>query len=143
MAPMPQPEGGSAVPKQAVHHRRSLPLYIGSGGVATACHYAFTVFTVEVLGMQPVAASAGGFVVGAVAKYYLNYTYAFRSTLRHSHAMARYVASIALLFVLNAAIFAGFQEGLGMYYMLAQVITTGLLILPGYFLSRRWVFRRS
>ncbi|HET7549445.1 MAG TPA: GtrA family protein, partial [Usitatibacter sp.] len=110
--------------------------------VATACHYAFTIFSVEVLGVPPVAASAGGFVVGAIAKYYLNYTYAFRSNLRHSHAMLRYVLSLALLFVLNAAIFAFLQEGMGVYYIVAQVITTALLILPGYLLSRRWVFRR-
>lgn len=139
---MPEPEAERAEAQPDVRHRRSLPIYVGSGGVATACHYAFTIFTVEVLGVNPVVASAGGFVVGAIAKYYLNYTYAFRSNLRHSHAMVRYVASLALLFVLNAAIFAALQEGMGVYYILAQVITTGILILPGYVLSRRWVFRR-
>ena len=37
--------------------------------------------------------------------------------------------------------FAALHRGLGLHYMLAQVLTTGLLVLPGYALSRGWVFR--
>jgi putative flippase GtrA len=127
-------------PPQLPHHRKSLPLYIGAGGIATACHYAFTVGAVEGFGVAPFVASSAGFAVGAAAKYFLNYFYAFESDERHGVAVVRFVLSLALLFSLNAAFFYALNTLLGLHYLLAQVITTALLIPPGYLVSRRWVF---
>ena len=36
---------------------------------------------------------------------------------------------------------AVFQRGLGLHYLVAQALTTILLIPPGYVIHRRWVFR--
>ena len=121
-------------------HGRAVPLYIGAGGVATGCHYACTIVAVEWLGAPPLAASAGGFAVGALVKYILNYRYAFNSEARHSAAMLRFMVYLGAMFVLNAMLFALFQQGLGWHYLVAQVATTILLIPPGYLLSRLWVF---
>ena len=123
-------------------HGRSVPLYVGAGGIATACHYACTIAAVEWLGAAPLAASVGGFSVGALVKYYLNYAYAFRSEARHSAAMLRFAVYLGAMFVLNALLFALFQQGLGWHYLVAQVATTILLIPPGYVLSRVWVFHK-
>src|SRR5262249_46781988 len=116
-------EGGAALPR----HRRSLPLYVGAGGVATAAHYAVTIGAVEGLSAPPVLASAGGFAVGAAVKYWLNYSVAFRSRAPHSQAMIRFAIALATLMALNTAIFAALQQGLGLHYLVAQVITTILL----------------
>lgn len=132
---------GPAKDRRMPGHRRSVPLYVGAGGVATVCHYACTILAVEVLGAPPLAASVAGFAIGALVKYYLNYAFAFRSEARHSAAVARFAASLAALFALNALLFAFFQRGLGWHYLIAQALTTLLLILPGYLLSRRWIFR--
>ena len=123
--------------------RHSLPLYIGAGGVATLSHYAVTVFAVEVASVRPVVASALGFAVGAVVKYWLNYRVAFRSDARHLAAVPRYVVALVALLVLNSAIFALLNEGLGLYYLVAQVVTTIALIAPGYWIHRAWVFPRA
>jgi putative flippase GtrA len=122
-------------------HRYSIPIYLGAGGIATASHYATTIAAVELLGVLPLAASALGFAVGAGVKYWLNYFVAFRSDERHAVAVPRFALMLALLFLLNAAFFAALHQGLGLHYMLAQVLTTGLIIPPGYLLSRLWVFR--
>lgn len=123
-------------------HRYSVPMYVGAGGIATAAHYATTVAAVELFGVAPLVASAAGFAVGAGVKYWLNYFVAFRSGERHSAAVPRFAVMLAILFVLNAGFFSLLHQGLGLHYMLAQVLTTGLLIPPGYLLSRLWVFRR-
>src|SRR5258706_12950395 len=115
---------------------------IGGGGTATACHYAVTVATVELFGVPPVAASAGGFAIGAIVKYCLNYFVAFRSDESHAAALPRFAALLAILLALNTLLFALLQQALGLHYMIAQVFTTVLLIPPGYFLSRLWVFRK-
>jgi putative flippase GtrA len=133
MAPAPGPS-------QQPRHARSLPMYLGAGGIATACHYLCTIALVEVFGATPLAASATGFVVGATAKYFLNYFYAFESEERHSVAVVKFLLSLALLFALNALFFYTLNELLGLHYMVAQVLTTALLIPPGYVVSRRWVF---
>jgi putative flippase GtrA len=122
-------------------HHYSVPMYIGAGGIATASHYAVTIAAVELLGAPPLAASAGGFAVGAAVKYFLNYFVAFRSGERHGVALPRFALTLAALFALNAGIFTLFQQVVGLHYMVAQVLTTILLIPPGYLLSRLWVFR--
>ena len=124
-------------------HRYSIPMYVGAGGIATGCHYVSTVGLVELAGVRPVIASAMGFAVGALVKYGLNYFVAFRSEERHSLAVPRFVLMLTILLGLNTLVFALLQEGLGLHYMVAQVLTTGLLIPPGYLLSRMWVFRSA
>jgi putative flippase GtrA len=122
-------------------HRYSIPMYIGAGGIATASHYVTTIALVELAHVPPLAGSASGFAVGAVVKYWLNHFVVFRSVEPHSAAMPRFVAMLAIMFLLNAAFFALFNEALGLHYMVAQVLTTGALIPPGYLVSRLWVFR--
>lgn len=121
-------------------HRRSLPIYIAAGFVTVAGHYATTIALVELLQVAPLAASAAGFCVGATIKYLLNYFVAFRSIEKHGAALAKFAVVLGVLFALNALFFALLHQGLGLHYMVAQVLTTGLLILPGYLMSRLWVF---
>ena len=126
---------------EPVRHRRSLPVYVGSGGIATASHYAVMIVAAELLSVPPIPASAIGFTAGAAIKYWLNYSVAFRSRARHHHAMARYVLALAAMLGLNTLLFGLFERGLGVQYLLAQAITTILLVPPGYLLYREWVFR--
>lgn len=123
--------------------RHSLPLYVGAGGVATLSHYLTTVLAVELVDVRPVLASALGFSVGAVVKYWLNYSVAFRSDERHVAAVTRYVVALVVLLGLNSTIFALLNEGLHLHYLIAQVVTTIALIAPGYWIHRAWVFPRA
>ena len=133
--PAPDPAG------PMTRHRRSLPIYVGAGGIATASHYVVTIAAVEAFSVVPIVASVMGFAMGSAIKYWLNYSVAFRSRARHTHAMARFTVALAAMLALNTALFGLFQQGLGMHYLLAQLVTTILLIPPGYLIHRQWVFR--
>ena len=122
--------------------RHSLPLYIGAGGIATVSHYAVTAAAVEAAHVRPLLGSIAGFSVGTVVKYWLNYSVAFRGSSRHAVASPRFAIALAVLFGLNAVIFAVINEELNVHYLVAQVATTIILIGPGYWLHRHWVFRR-
>lgn len=122
-------------------HRRSFALYIVSGVAAVATHYAFTIFAVEVLGWRALYATSTGFMVGAITKYFMNYFLAFESEEPHARAIPRFAVMLLALFALNAAIFWVLNEHYGLHYMLAQVLTTGILIPVGYVINRYWVFR--
>lgn len=91
-------------------------------------------------GIEPTAASALGFCVGALVKYILNYFLAFRSTQPHRAATIRFVAATGALLGLNTAIFWVLQSGVGVHYAAAQLIATGLVVPIGYVVSRYWVF---
>lgn len=122
-------------------HKRSFLMYLVSGVASVATHYAFTVFAVEILGWRALVATSVGFVVGAVTKYFLNYFLAFRSEEPHLSAIPRFAVMLGGLFTANAAIFWALHEHAGLHYMLAQVLTTGLLVPVGYVINRIWVFR--
>src|SRR5438067_9539818 len=98
--------------RTAPRHRRSLPIYVGAGGVATASHYAVTIAAVEGLGVAPITASAAGFATGAAVKYWLNYFMAFQSRARHKQAMLRFVVTLLILMALNTLLFAALQKGM-------------------------------
>lgn len=132
------PGGAGRVPA----HRKSVPLYIGAGGIATACHYAFIAIAVEFFGAWPLAATVGGFALGSAVKYWLNYFVAFRSAEPHPSALARFAVFLLVMLAMNTAWFAVLHQWAGLHYMIAQALTTILLIPPGYLLSRRWVFVR-
>jgi putative flippase GtrA len=122
-------------------HRYSIPMYIGAGGIATASHYVTMIALVQLAHVLPLAATASGFAAGAGVKYWLNHLMVFRSVEPHTAAMPRFIAMLAIQFLLNAAFFTLFHEVLGLHYVVAQVLTTGALIPPGYLVSRLWVFR--
>lgn len=141
-----EPELPEDVPdslRRAPAHRKSVPLYVVAGGIATACHYAFIAIAVEFFGIWPLAATIGGFALGSAVKYWLNYFVAFRSEEPHPATMARFAAFLVVMLGLNTLCFALLHHGLGLHYMIAQALTTVLLIPPGYVLSRRWVFVRG
>jgi len=123
-------------------HRYSIPMYIGAGGISTASHYATMIALVQLFGVPPLTATAIGFGVGAAVKYVLNHTVVFRTDARHEAALPRFAVMLGAMFLLNAAFFAALhQDGAGLHYIVAQVLTTILLIAPGYLMSRLWVFR--
>lgn len=141
MPAMQEREAESAPAPIPVRHRRSFPLYVGSGGVATASHYVVTIAAVEAFGVAPIVATMLGFATGSVVKYGLNYSLAFQSRVRHTRAVVRFTIALAALFAANTLLFALLQSGMGMHYIVAQAITTIALIPPGYLLHRQWVFR--
>lgn len=122
-------------------HRRSFFLYVVSGVASVATHYAFTIAAVELVAWRPLFATSVGFLVGAVTKYLLNYFLAFESEEPHAAAIPRFAVMILSLFAANAAIFWLLHDEGGLHYMLAQVITTSILVPVGYLANRVWVFR--
>ena len=135
----PAPGTGRTLPQP--RHRKSFPLYVVAGIVATASHYLVTVGLVELLAVRALVATSVGFACGAVVKYFLNYFLAFESEERHSVAVPRFAAMLGMLFLCNAAIFWLLNDPAGLHYMVAQVITTVLLVPLGYVINRLWVFR--
>ncbi|GAB3131755.1 GtrA family protein [Novispirillum itersonii] len=112
---------------------------VGAGG--TLAHYAVLIGLVEVARLSPMAGAAAGFVVGGLVNYVLNRTVVFRSDRSHTEALPRFFAIAATGLVWTMLLMAAMTDGLGLPYLLAQAMTTGLLLVWHYLLNRIWTFR--
>ncbi len=97
----------------------------------------------QAVGAGAVAASAAGCLVGAVVSYVLNYRFTFFSDRRHRVAVPIFFLFAGLSLILNTALMAGLSEGLGMHYLPAQVLVTGVLLIWNFFAHQRWTFREQ
>lgn len=114
--------------------------FLGVGAIATAVHYIFLLILVEVFGFNVVLSSGLGAFAGAVTSYILNRKHTFNSTLPHSSTMPKFFAVAGLAVIMNVILMKLFTSFFNLPYFLAQVITTGLLIILTFGLNKLWSF---
>lgn len=106
-------------------------------------HYATLVALVRGANVGPVAASGLGALLGALVNYRLNYSFTFRSDKRHRDVIAKFLAVAAVGLGLNVALMALLTHLLSLYYLAAQVLTTGTVLLWTFTGNRLWSFRQD
>lgn len=110
------------------------------GAVATAAHYAVLMSLVSFAKVSPVPATVCGFCVGALVSYTLNRIYTFQTRPAFGRGLAKFLIVVGIGAVLNAAIVAFFIHR-GLYYMVAQLIATGVVLIWNFAGARLVVFR--
>ena len=98
---------------------------------------------VEGVGAPPLAGAAAGFALGALVNYALARRLVFASTRSHAQALPRFFAVALTGLAWTALLMSVFMGGLGLHYLLAQVLTTALLLLWHYGGNALWTFRRD
>ena len=119
---------------------RQIVAFVGVGLTATAAHFAALTLMVESGLAGPVAGSGVGFMVGGIVSYSLNRRFTFESTRSHAGAVPRFMVVAGVAFVLNILIMDLLVHRLGLYYLLAQAITTGITMLWTFSGYRVWAF---
>lgn len=110
------------------------------GALGTLAHYSVLVFLVQLLSVNVLVASSTGAFVGALVNYVLNYKWTFNSNKRHSEAMAKFFAVAGVGFVMNGLFMALFTEALVMHYLIAQAMTTGIVLFWNFLANHYWTF---
>lgn len=111
------------------------------GVVATATHYAILTALVEIGQVKPVIATTVGYIFGTIVSYVLNRRFTFNA---RGTPVARSFAKYAVLYGVGALLNAAIVQGLialGLYYLLAQVISTGIVLFWNFLGARFVVFR--
>jgi putative flippase GtrA len=121
----------------------SLVRFAVVSGFGTAAHYSLLIALVELGGADPVPATVAGSILGALVNYTLSRKHVFKSERSHAEALPRFMAIAGVGMSLNALLMAGFTRWLGVPYLLAQVVTTLLLLLWHYGANAIWTFRRN
>jgi putative flippase GtrA len=118
------------------------PRFIAVGATATALQYAILLLTVELGGMSPTPASSLGFVISAVFNYLANKHVTFETDTPNTIAGPRFVAMVLLGLIVTSLCMRTLTS-FGVHYLLAQVLTTALVLTINFRLASRWVFRRA
>lgn len=116
--------------------------FAGAGAVGTLVHYAILLTAAGGFGVAVGWAAAAGAAAGACVNYALAHAYVFTSTQPHVVAMPRFLLIAGVGAVLNGLL-VGWLAGFGWHYLLAQVVTTGVLLCMNFAVSRAWIFRSS
>jgi putative flippase GtrA len=121
---------------------RQFAAFSGVGLVAALVHYGLLVGLVEGAGLAPVPATLAGYVAGGVVSYRLNRRHTYGSDRPHAEAGWRF-ATVALVgFLITGVVMQAFTAGLGLPYLPAQVVTTGLVMVWSFLANRIWTFAR-
>ena len=110
------------------------------GVVGTMAHYSVLVFLVQLLSVNVLVASSIGALVGALVNYLLNYKWTFNSNKRHSEAMVKFFTVAAVGFIMNGLFMMLFTEVLVFHYLIAQVVTTGIVLFWNFLANHYWTF---
>jgi putative flippase GtrA len=115
-------------------------LFAGIGAIGTAGHYTTLIVLVEALRVDPLLASTLGFVVGALINYFLNYYYTFASAKSHRDAMSKFALVALVGAIANSAMMHVALTWLGLYYLLAQIIATAVVLVWNFIVNKLWTF---
>ncbi|MEJ1160672.1 GtrA family protein [Prosthecomicrobium sp. N25] len=111
-------------------------------GIAAAIgHYGTLIGLVEGGFAGAVAASLAGFVVGGVISYMLNRRFTFASERSHAGAVPRFAVIAGAAFLMTGALMHALTAWAGIHYLVAQLVTTGIVLVWTFFANRFWTFR--
>jgi putative flippase GtrA len=122
---------------------RRFVVYACVGAIGTAAQYAVLIAMVRSGLASPALSSMAGASVGAIVNYSLNRQITFRSNSNPLSTAPKF-AVIALLGVLaNGLCMKFFATNLGLNYLIAQLVTTALVLGLTYLLNSAWTFKES
>jgi len=119
---------------------RQIWAFIGVGVVAAVAHYGVLIGLVESGPLTPVPATLAGYVVGGIVSYLLNRRHTYRSERPHREAAWRFAVVAGVGFLLTAAVMHELATRLGVPYLAAQILTTGVVLLWSFLAHRVWTF---
>jgi putative flippase GtrA len=115
--------------------------YLAVGVAATLAHWALMAGLVETASVAPWLASGFGAVLGAQVAFFGNRRFTFAYTAAVGPAWWRFMGTALLGAVVGMAVVAA-AVALGLHYLLAQALATGLVLLLGFVINRAWTFAR-
>jgi putative flippase GtrA len=113
------------------------------GAIATCVHYALLIFLVEILGISAVPAALAGYCAGGTVSYVLNRRHVFRSNKPHEEAVTRFAIVAIVGFALTYVFMSLLVQKARVPYLLAQAVTTGIVLVWNFIAHKMWTFRSS
>ena len=122
------------------HLSRQFAAFSGVGVLAAVVHYGLLIALVEAAGWHPVPATLAGYVAGGIVSYGLNRRLTYASDRPHTEATWRFALVALLGFVLTGGLMQVLTGWLGVPYLPAQLVTTGIVLFWSFLAHRLWTF---
>lgn len=115
-------------------------MFVVVGVAAAAVHFGVLIALVELAGIRPVPATLAGYVAGGIVSYALNRRHTYKSDRPHEEAGWRFAVVAGVGFLLTSAFMYLLHDVAGLYYLFAQVLTTGVVLIWSFLAHRLWTF---
>lgn len=117
--------------------------FVGVGMIAALVHYGVLIGLVEGGLASPVPATLCGYCAGGAVSYILNRRFAFSSDRPHREAVWRFILVAVVGFFLTGMIMTSFTLWTTLPYVIAQVITTAIVLFWSFVANRVWTFSHA
>jgi putative flippase GtrA len=119
---------------------RQISMFFGVGVAAFVVDYGTLVILRQVFGLDPVWGALAGYMAGGILSYTLNRRHTFETGRSHVEAGWRFATVMAVGFSLTGLFMYLFADRLGLPYLGARVLTTGLVFFWNFIAHRGWTF---
>lgn len=117
-----------------------LAKYTAIGVIGTGLHYLVLIIGVELLDILPIYSTVAGSVVGAVFNHHANRLYTFDSDKSYWQTLTQSSLVSIFMMAINFFLMLIFTIEISMNYLLAQLISTGIVFFIGYTMNKLLVF---
>ena len=114
--------------------------YLVSGGTGAFIHFSILTALVALFGVDPVVSTTIGFIIGSMVNYTLQYHWTFSADGPHHVMLTRYAMVTTATMILNGQLFWLLTSKLGMHYLLAQLIVTGIIVVVNFLINKHYTF---
>jgi putative flippase GtrA len=135
------PLRAAAPPFQVGEPLRQLLTFGGAGIAAVIVHYSALIGLVQTGTLDAVPAALCGYVAGGGVSYALNRRHTYRSDRPHQEAAWRFAVVATVGFLITWAVMHVLVDRWSLPYLLAQVLTTGLVMMWSFSAHKWWTFR--
>ncbi len=118
-------------------------MFVVVGVAAAVVHYGVLIALVEIWKFRPVPATLAGYVAGGVISYVLNRRHTYQSDRPHDEAGWRFAVVAGVGFLLTSVFMYLLHDVAGVHYLLAQVFTTGVVLVWSFVAHRLWTFGKA
>lgn len=109
------------------------------GAIGTLAHYSILYAVVEFWKVNPIWGSGYGAFAGLIINYILNYSLTFKSRQPHKQTLPKFTLIASLGFCLNIVLMALLTPHF--YYLYAQILTTGVVLIWNFLANSLWTFQ--
>lgn len=119
---------------------RQFSVFVVVGIAAAIVHYGALIGLVELAGWRAVPATLAGYVLGGILSYVLNRRHTYASDRPHQEAGWRFAIVAGVGFFLTSVLMYALHELGGLHYLIAQLCTTGVVLLWSFLAHKLWTF---
>lgn len=114
--------------------------YIVAGSIALLVHLAVLTALVEYLSWSELLSTSLGFLCAVPVNFHLQRTWVFKSSGRYFDEFTKYVLVTITTFLLNGLVFAVLHSQVGIQYVVAQLITTAIILIVNFCINYFFTF---